>query len=189
MLSMLFFCSGATSLGYEVIWFKRFANVWGSSALAMAVVVASVLVGLGVGAFIVGRRVEKITNPIRWYGWCEVGIGVLALIIPLETGLLGNLNAWITSLCGQSAFTLSLARGLLTLLVVGPPCLLMGGTLPLLVKYSTPENDHAGSYSAWLYGINTAGAATGCLLAGFLKPSGFPMPGTTRPARTSWSAS
>ena len=168
MLSMLFFCSGATSLGYEVIWFKRFANVWGSSALAMAVVVASVLVGLGVGAFIVGRRVEKITNPIRWYGWCEVGIGVLALIIPLETGLLGNLNAWITSMCGQSAFTLSLARGLLTLLVVGPPCLLMGGTLPLLVKHSTPENDHAGSYSAWLYGINTAGAATGCLLAGFL---------------------
>ena len=46
-ISALFFCSGATSLGYEVIWFKRFANVWGSSALAMAVVVASVLMMVG----------------------------------------------------------------------------------------------------------------------------------------------
>ena len=65
IISTLFFLSGATSLGYEVVWFKRFANVWGSSALAMALVVGSVLLGLGLGAFLVGRRSNTISNPVR----------------------------------------------------------------------------------------------------------------------------
>ena len=34
LASVVFFISGATGLGYQVVWFKRFTHVWGSSSLA-----------------------------------------------------------------------------------------------------------------------------------------------------------
>ncbi len=167
LVSVLFFCSGATSLAYEVVWFKRFSHVWGNSALAMALVVACFLLGLGAGALLLGRRADRIHSPLLWYGWCEAGIGLLALLIPFEIGWLGGLNSWLYSHLHDAALLHALARGLLTLLVIGPPCVLMGGTLPLLVKQAAAGPDHAGQSTAWLYGINTAGAAMGCLAAGF----------------------
>ena len=168
LLSLLFFCSGATSLGYEVIWFKRFAYLWGNSALAMAVVVAAVLWSLGVGAFLMGRRSERVPDPIRWYGGCEVAIGVCALLIPWELQALAGLNGWLSSLLHSSTLLLSAARALLTVLVLGPACLAMGATLPLLVKHAAAvEGEESRSSSSWFYGVNTAGAAAGTLLTGF----------------------
>lgn len=167
LLSTLFFLSGATSLGYEVVWFKRFANVWGSSALAMALVVGAVLLGLGLGAFLVGRRTRTISNPIRWYAVFELLIGICALLVPLAAGLLGGLNTWLTAVAGGSTVLLTLFRGFLTFLVLGIPTILMGGTLPLLVKSASSDTEEHGTTAAWMYGINTAGAATGCLLTGF----------------------
>jgi spermidine synthase len=167
LLSILFFLSGATSLGYEVVWFKRFANVWGSSALAMALVVGSVLLGLGLGAFLIGRRTRIIANPIQWYAIFELLIGVCALLVPMGAGLLGGLNTWLTSAAGGSPILLTLFRGFLTFLVLGVPTVLMGGTLPLLVKSLSSGTEEPGTTAAWMYGINTAGAAVGCLLTGF----------------------
>ncbi len=65
-----------------------------------------------------------------------------------------------------------LARYLLqfaiTLLVVGAPCVLMGGTLPLLIRELTARDGALDQATGWLYAINTFGAATGCYLAGFV---------------------
>lgn len=167
LLFALFFCSGATSLGYEVLWFKRFAHLWGSSALALAFVVASFLLGLGLGASLIGRWADRCRSPLLCYGWCEAGIGVLALLVPLEIAGLGGVNSWVYAHLHRFEFLHALARGLLTFLVIGPPCALMGGTLPLLVKQAAPDQEQAAHSTAWLYGINTAGAAVGCLAAGF----------------------
>src|SRR4029078_3830050 len=80
----LFFLSGATGLAYEVIWFRRFSHIWGASTLAMAAVVSSFLLGLGIGAHSLGRRADRMSAPLRGYGWCELAVGLLALLIPLE---------------------------------------------------------------------------------------------------------
>jgi spermidine synthase len=167
-LSALFFCSGATSLAYEVIWFKRFSHVWGNSALAMALVVSSFLVGLGIGALVFGRWADRTPRPALWYGWCEAGIGLLAILIPFEIAWLAGMNSWLYAQFHHSPLLHAITRGLLTFLVIGPPCVLMGGTLPLLVKLTAFEPDRAGQSTAWMYGVNTAGAAVGCLSAGFL---------------------
>ena len=81
MASVLFLLSGGTGLAYEVIWFKRFSHVWGNSTLATAAVVASFLFGLGIGARQFGRLADRVRSPLRWYGFCEIGIGLLALAI------------------------------------------------------------------------------------------------------------
>lgn len=167
LVSILFFISGSTGLAYEVIWSKRFTHVWGSSTLAMASVVASFLFGLGLGALLIGRVSDRLTRPLFWYGVAEIAIGVLAAIIPFEILALSDLAIAIHPRLPDVESVRFLVRCGLTLLVIGPPCVLMGGTLPLLIRQFTPRDGQLGAVVGWLYAINTFGAATGCAAAGF----------------------
>jgi spermidine synthase len=167
MASILFFCSGATGLAYEVIWFKRFTHVWGSSSIAMAAVVASFLCGLGIGAQIFGRIADRTQSPLRMYGWCELAVGLLAILVPLEIQILAEAVAPLSGLFPDQTSLQFLVRFLTTLFVIGPPCIFMGATLPLLVRHCTDRQGMLSDATGWLYGINTLGAAVGCFLAGF----------------------
>ena len=167
LASLCFFASGMTGLAYQVIWFKRFAHAWGSSGLAMGSVVASFLFGLGVGAWLLGRVADRVRRPLFWYGVFEIGIGLLAALIPFEIQFLVQAAAVIHPLLPEQPVALFLARALVTLLILGPPCMLMGGTLPLLIRQFTPRDAALSHSTGWFYGINTLGAAAGCYLAGF----------------------
>ena len=165
--SALFFLSGGTGLAYQVIWFKRFSQVWGNSSLAMGAVVASFLLGLGVGAHVVGRFSDRSRQPLLWYGVFEVAIGLFAILIPFETRWLPALSTHMYPLLFDQPLLHSVVRSALTVLVIGPPCVLMGGTLPLLVRQFTHADSPLSAWVGWLYGVNTIGAAAGCLVAGF----------------------
>jgi len=162
----LFFLSGATGLAYEVIWFRRFAHIWGASTLAMAAVVSSFLLGLGVGAHFLGRIADRTPTPLKGYAWCEAAIGLLALLIPYECSLLSAATGALYPALHQLPLLYTLVRFLLTFLVIGPPCILMGGTFPLLVRQYAGAGE-LGPTAGWLYAVNTCGAAVGCYLAGF----------------------
>ena len=165
--TIVFFLSGSTGLAYQVIWFKRFAHVWGSSSLAFASVSGSFLFGLGLGAYLFGRIADRIQRPLLWYGVCEIAIGLLALVIPQEIQALVNASVSIYASIPEQPFLRFLTQLILTLLVTGPPCVLMGGTLPLLIRQLTARDGSLDQATGWLYAINTFGAATGCVLAGF----------------------
>ncbi len=162
---LLFFVSGATGLAYEVLWFRRFSHLWGASTLAMGAVVSSFLLGLGLGAHALGRRADRMASPLRGYGWCELGIGIFALLVPVECAALGRVaDALYPALHGIPVLH-TVARCLLTFAVIGPPCVLMGGTFPLLVRQFV--RGEVGPTAGLLYAVNTVGAALGCYLAGF----------------------
>jgi spermidine synthase len=170
--SVLFFISGASGLGYQVIWFKRFSHVWGNSSLAMAAVVTSFLSGLGLGAYVLGRAADRVRSPLLVYGLLEVAIGLVAFLVPLEVEVLLGFSTAVYGAVSSSPVWLYLARFLFTLAVLGPPCLLMGGTLPCLVREFTPPGQVPLGSTSWLYALNTLGAALGCALLGFwLLPS------------------
>jgi hypothetical protein len=160
--SLLFFASGATGLAYEIIWFKRFAHVWGSSSTAIAAVVASFLFGLGLGAFLLGRYADRMSRPLRWYGLSELGIGLLALLALEAIRLLWGVTSTLEGLMPQRPVLGFGLRFLITFLVIGPPCILMGGTLAFLVRQFTPLRGALSRSTAWLYAVNTFGAAAGC---------------------------
>ncbi len=166
LASVLFFLSGAAGLAYEVVWFRRFAHAWGSSPLALGSVVASFLLGLGLGARVLGGLAARVPNPLLWYGLAEIAVAALALLVPLETAALQGLAAAIYPAVEGAPVARALLAFAATFLVLGPPCFLMGGTLPLLVRrLGGPD---ARDRTAWLYAVNTLGAAAGCALAGFL---------------------
>jgi spermidine synthase len=168
----LFVLSGATALTYEVIWFKRFSQLWGNSALAAGAVVAAFLAGLGAGAYWIGRRADRVASPIRWYAISEAAIAVLAVALPFEVYWLTPLCSLFYRLSGGHLLLLSLMRAAATFVFLGPPCFLMGGTLPLLIRSFASSAGARDRYTAWFYAVNTLGAAAGCYVAGFhLLPS------------------
>lgn len=167
--SALFVASGATGLAYEVIWFKRFGQLFGSSSSSIAAVVASFLFGLGVGARLFGRIADRARRPFALYALLEVAIGLLGLAIHWEIGALLPFAARVQGALAGSPFALAAARFALAFLVLGPPTLLMGGTLPLLVRQfaAAAPPGALGSATAWLYFANSLGAALGAWYAGF----------------------
>jgi spermidine synthase len=165
--SGLFVMSGITALVYETVWFKRLGHAWGSSTLAMASVVASFLCGLGLGAWLFGRVADRARRPLAIYGWCELAIGALALAIPFEIAWLLESASGLAFTWADSPLLLALMRFALTFLIIGPPCILMGATLPLLTRQFASHGVSVGASAAWLYAFNTLGAALGAWLAGF----------------------
>ena len=178
----LFFASGATGLAYEVLWFRRFAHIWGASTLALGAVVASFLLGLGIGAHLLGRKADRLRSPLKGYAWCELGIGLLALIIPFECGALSSLSGALYPALHGIPLLHTLVRCLLTFAVIGPPCILMGGTFPLLVRQFV--SGEVGPTAGLLYAVNTCGAAVGCYVAGFHLLPGLGLSGTNALAAT-----
>jgi len=166
-VSALFFASGAVALVYEIVWLKRFAQVWGSSALALGSVVAAFLAGLGLGARFLAPRADRAARPLLGYALAELAIAVCAFLVPFELSLLSSLSASLYPSLGDSPALLFLVRLALCLATLGPPTFLMGVTLPLLVRHLRLCGDALGASTARMYALNGMGAAAGSWLAGF----------------------
>jgi predicted membrane-bound spermidine synthase/tetratricopeptide (TPR) repeat protein len=167
LISLLFLLSGATGLAYEVLWAKYLGFMLGHSSHAHAIVLATFLGGLAIGNAAIGRRADKAQNPLMLYAWLELGIGLFAGLSPLLLSVLHE--AFIS---GAGRLHLGSAQiGVLRLAVAAiallPPTILMGGTLPVLGRLLTERLDRLKAAISWLYFLNSAGAAVGCLLTGF----------------------
>ncbi len=165
--SLLFVASGATSLAYEVIWFKRFGQAWGQSYYAIALVTAAFLCGLGLGAWAIGKLADRLRVPLMAYAIFEILIGLMALAIPFAIAALRQIPPEVLAPLQDHQFLRYLVRFGLTLAILGPPTILMGGTLPLLVRQFSLSSAAMKDSIGWFYFLNTLGAALGVYLAGF----------------------
>src|SRR3954447_18790156 len=84
---LLFFCSGATALIYEVIWSKFLAQMFGSTIYAQTVVLAVFMGGLALGNKFFGLKADLLKQPVRAYGFVEVGIGLFAFFFTAFYGV------------------------------------------------------------------------------------------------------
>src|SRR6185369_15133060 len=152
-----------------------FGNVFGNTIYSASIVVAVFMLGLGVGSYVVGtwadrRYHERADSLLRAYGYIELAIAALGGAIALIVPHLGLLSALISSYTQEpsgwyalSAFSY-FSRGAIAVLLLTPITLLMGGTLTLLIRHLVRHDvDADGWRIATLYGVNTLGAATGCL--------------------------
>src|SRR5213083_2530196 len=57
--SLLFFLSGATGLIYELLWVRLLYQAFGSTIQSVTTVVAAYMGGLGLGAWLWGRRADR----------------------------------------------------------------------------------------------------------------------------------
>jgi spermidine synthase len=162
VLLLLAVGSGIAALIYEIVWFQLLELTIGSSAVSLAVILATFMGGTCLGSFILPRLISPGRNPLRVYAAIETGIGVLGILVLLLMPLAGSVYfAW--SGYGLPGFLL---RGVVAATCLLPPTLLMGATLPALAMRVETTSESV-SWLGFIYGANIAGAAIGCLLAGF----------------------
>ncbi len=158
----LFIVSGCAALIYEVVWYQALALVIGSSAVSMAVVLATYMGGMGLGSLVYLRWRGRFGHPLRIYAQLELLIAVFALLVLYVLPWAGGLYTAM----GGGGFRGILLRGLFCAIFLLPPTMAMGATLPAAAGWlrSTPEGvSRAGFY----YSANIAGGVIGCLTAGF----------------------
>ncbi|MDP9191131.1 MAG: fused MFS/spermidine synthase [Acidobacteriota bacterium] len=157
-VASLLFVSGLCALVYQTVWMRELRLVFGASTLAGAAVLAIFMGGLGAGAAVLGKRSDAHEHPIRFYGTLEIGIAISAALTPWLIDLVRI--AYVAS--GGSI----VLRFLLAALVLALPTFLMGGTLSAAAR--SVAGDSGRRSVALLYAMNTAGAVTGAVVAGFI---------------------
>ncbi len=166
--SLLFFLSGATGLVYELLWVRLLYQSFGSTIESVTTVVAAYMGGLGLGAYLLGRKADRHPRPAALYGRLEMLIGLFGFASPLVLSL--TQRAYIAlarGLTEGSGWSVALRFGLAGLVLLVPTTL-MGGTLPVLTRaFTASDRGRLRASLGRLYGINTLGAVLGTALAGF----------------------
>jgi spermidine synthase len=195
MIFILVFVSGFAGLVYQVLWMKQLGLLFGNTSQAAAVTLAAFFAGLAAGSWFWGRRCARLANPLRTYAWLEVGIALTAAGYFVILYAFHAIYPPLYQAMGAGPAMLGV-KFLLALLLVFPPALCMGGTIPVIGQYLIGDGEGRrptrafGATAALIYGINTIGAALGALMAGFYLPLwlGFAMTCALAMALTSLAA-
>jgi len=185
MVYLIFFISGISGLVYQVIWIRQFGLIFGNTIYSSSIVIGVFMLGLGLGSYIIGSFADNEyrqnpTTALKLYAVSEVliaalGLGLAFLLVHLE-GISSTITSYRTGEHGWHYLTFSsyLVRYAIAILTIFPITFLMGGTLTLLIRYLVRTNlSSAGWLIGLLYGLNTAGAALGCLLVDFFAIPNF----------------
>ncbi|WP_410953124.1 fused MFS/spermidine synthase [Pseudomonas sp. S1(2024)] len=157
----LLFLSGAAGLVYQVLWIKQLSLVVGVEVHAVATGISAFFAGLAVGGLLFGRWADRLQRPVRLYVVLELAVAVLGLGATLGLAHAAGPFARLEASAGLLAWVLPFV-------LVGVPALLMGGTLPVLVRALAPACGQLAEAGGRLYAANTAGAIAGTLLAAFV---------------------
>jgi spermidine synthase len=165
----LFIFSGLASLVYQVVWFKQLSYFLGNTTYSQSVVLATFMGGLALGAWYWGKRADKFANNLRLFALLEIALALYCFFYnPIFNFAEGQFTSFVKyfELASDSAAVLFLK------LVVSSstmlfPTFLMGGTLPVLVRFLNNQSSQIGTNVAVLYFVNSLGAVLGTLFAGF----------------------
>ncbi len=167
---IMFFCSGLSSLIYQVIWIRQLSLAVGSTSASMSLVLSIFFLGLAGGSFLVGKFHHKIKNPLLAYGKLEGFIGLYSAVLVYILFHFQTLLVWAYPQ-GEILLISQLIKFTLVFLSLILPTLAMGATLPLLIKSfenATSDLSVQKSSVSLMYGINTLGAVAGSLISGFV---------------------
>ena len=165
LILAFFFLTGLTGLAYELVWIRLLILAFGSTQFAVTTVLVVFMAGLALGSLIFGRIADKTSSPLKLYAAIEVALGVYCVLSPsIFTAIKG---AYI-AIGGHSAASTGVSAAFeapqfaLSFLALIIPTTLMGGTLPVLVKYLASGSGRIGFHTAVQYSVNTLGAVAGC---------------------------
>jgi spermidine synthase len=158
---LLLFASGLASLVYQVLRVKQLSLMVGVEVQAIMTAVGAFFGGLAVGGYAWGRLADRLGRPLFLYAILEIAVAILA--VGASFGLANGppLFAHLEASIGPFAW-------LLPFVLVGLPAMLMGGTLPVLMRSFALQAEKFGVAGGRLYAANTSGAVVGALLTSFV---------------------
>jgi len=167
--------TGFCGLVYEVAWQKYLGILLGSHSEAVSAVLAIFLGGLAAGYSLFGRLTRRfvaractrgdVPRLLGLYGAVEACIGFYALLFPLLFSVARALSVRVPHFGEGWAFAIDVV---LTIVLIAPPTVLMGGTIPILTQALSERLDEATRVHARVYALNTGGAFLGALAGAFV---------------------
>src|SRR3954452_15169838 len=178
-LYFLFVLSGAAGLIYESIWTRYLGLFVGHGAYAQIIVLVIFLGGMSLGAVLISRRSERLTQPLYGYVAVEFAAGCIGLFFH---DIFQSVTNWAyagiyPALAGSKA--LILAKWAIAGSLILPQSILLGMTFPLITAgVLRLSSRRPGRVLSMLYFSNSLGAAVGVLVAGFYLVNLAGLPGT-----------
>jgi spermidine synthase len=169
LLYTVFILSGAAGLIYESIWSRYLGLFVGHSAYAQIIVLTIFLGGMSLGAWGVGRRSDRLREPLVVYAFVELAVGAIGLIFH-------DVFLWTTSAAYDSVFphlagspvALTVVKWAIASALILPQSILLGTTFPLMsAGVLRLVRRQPGRVLSLLYFANSLGASAGVLVAGF----------------------
>ena len=167
-LISLFFVSGAASLVYEAVWNRLLVLQMGNTAYALTTILTVFMAGLALGSFLGGRVAARLRDPLRTYGWLELGIGIYCLFVPTLIDALGPIMSRVYNDFFESFVAFSLFQFMACGAVLILPITAMGATLPIVSDFIARRSDAVSTSVGLAYGVNTFGGFAGVMIGGLL---------------------
>ncbi len=169
LIILLFIISGLASLIYQVVWFKQLSYFLGSTTYSQSIVLATFMGGLALGSWYWGKKADKSSNQLKIFAYLEIALAFYCFFYHQIFEISSNLFftvATSASMAPDSASVLAV-KFFISAITILLPTFLMGGTLPVLVRFLTNSSNQIGKNVAILYFVNSLGAVLGTGIAGF----------------------
>ena len=162
--------TAVASFIYEIAWIRMLSLVLGSATHSFELMLSAFILGLALGALWIRRRVDLVADPVRFLGYVQWAMGILAVAtLPLYLASF----EWIAMIMntvqqnenGYRVFLVS--RYLISLLVMLPATFCAGMTLPLITRVLMLSGGGERAIGT-VYAVNTLGSIAGVALAGLL---------------------
>ncbi len=160
--------SGFSALAYEVLWFRVLSLVIGSSVYAFTTMLATFLIGIAGGSIALAPRVLAAARPLRGLAILQFNIALFVLVGVALYPLLPALFLALFDALGDRFWLFTLVQSSICAGLMAIPTLCMGATLPVAVQLRAGGGKTIASRIGDVYFLNTAGAISGSLLAGFV---------------------
>ena len=82
----------------KLIWIRPLSLVFGTTTYAVSIIIAGFLSGLALGSWIASKFSDKIDNPLKIYGFIEIGIGLYGLNVNFIIFILARDLSWTLSI-------------------------------------------------------------------------------------------
>jgi len=130
---LLFGLSGCSALIYEVVWYQMLQLSIGSTSVSLGILLATYMGGLCIGSLWLPRLAWRV-HPLHLYAGLEAGIGILAALVQFSLPLLNR----VYFAGAEHGLPGMLLRGALAAVCMLAPTILMGASLPAIVRWVEP---------------------------------------------------
>jgi predicted membrane-bound spermidine synthase len=160
--------SGAAGLLLQTLWVQRLGFTFGNTVVSANLVLGSFFFGMALGSRFFGKRADRSASPFRFYAFLELGIGLAAIAIWFALSALEPFYVQIYRASGGNLTTTYIIQLVLTFVVLSLPTILMGATLPAMVRCATHDANRIAISVGGVYSLNAAGAALGLIAGAFV---------------------
>jgi len=166
---MLIAVAGFSSLVYEILWTRAFLVNFKGTVYLFSNLLTVFLLGIALGSQLVGRKLDRMRNPLAVFGLAQVGIGLFGVLSVLIFLHLGDFAVSLGGMMGEMDWQKNvLVMFFLMLFVFLLPTVLMGFSYPVICRLITESLGVLGRKVGVVYAVGTAGGILGSLAAGFL---------------------